>query len=270
MLHLAARLQGLAAGAPRLCSLAEGSGPLLPLPALCHMLSTCSSAQLQLLAGARASQLSSLAPLAARWGTPLCAEPCGAGRHAAGLRRGVHASAASHAAPAAGAEQGAARAASGCAGGEQGGSGAAAAEQRRLQQSLASAQLCRGLHASAASSAATAAQREQEGAREGSSATAMEHSDDESVEEQRRRLQRGVVAALQQRLSVGDEAVDWGDERVILHSTYHDYQFSAKAFYVGALSVALHISAKRAGVGVGGTPVTIRSQQRNAKAYFRA
>ncbi len=63
----------------------------------------------------------------------------------------------------------------------------------------------------------------------------MEHSDDESVEEQRRRLQRGVVAALQQRLSVGDEAVDWGDERVILHSTYHDYQFSAKAFYVGAL-----------------------------------
>ncbi|KAK9844072.1 hypothetical protein WJX81_003755 [Elliptochloris bilobata] len=42
-----------------------------------------------------------------------------------------------------------------------------------------------------------------------------------------------MVAALQQRLQVGDELVEWDEDRIILHPTYHDYQFSAKAFHVG-------------------------------------
>lgn len=62
-------------------------------------------------------------------------------------------------------------------------------------------------------------------------------SDGEDVAEQRRRVQQGLVAVLAHRLEVSeDEIAEWGEEHVILRSAlHHDYQFSAKAFYVGVL-----------------------------------
>lgn len=68
MLHLAARLQRLAACAPRLAGFPGSFSSLLPLPALCQLLSTCSGAQLQPQERMRAVQLSSLLPLATRTG----------------------------------------------------------------------------------------------------------------------------------------------------------------------------------------------------------
>ena len=225
MLHLAARLQRLAALAPRVAGPTGLSSPPVPLPALCQLLSTCSSTHLQPLACTHAAQLSSLLPLAARPGTA-CAETLATGSlsrwHAAGQRRALHASAACQAAPATEREHKAGDS-----------SRAAAGVPARLR---------RALHASAPSWAAPAAQRERRTS--DASTAALEeagHSleEDVCVEEQRRRVHAGLVATLQHSLQVSDEFVDWGQEHLVLHPTYHDYQFSAKAFHVGAPRAAM-------------------------------
>lgn len=230
MLHLAARLQHLAALAPRVAGPAGLSSPPLPLPALCQLLSTCSSSSrhLQPLACAHAAQLSSLLPLAARPGAA-CAEAlanCSLGRwHAAGQRRALNASAACQAATATEREY------------EAGDSSRGAASEQARQR--------RALHASAPSQAVPAVQQEL-GA--GDNAALLEErghgvEDDISVEEQRRRMQAGLVATLQHSLQVSGDFVDWGQEHLVMHPTYHDYQFSAKAFHVGApRAAALQVS----------------------------
>ena len=225
MLHLAARLQHLAALAPRVAGPAGLSSPALPLPALCQLLSGCSSSSrhLQPLACAHAAQVSSLLPLAARPGAA-CAEAlahCSLGRwHAAGQRRALCASAACRAATATEREH------------EAGDSSRGAASEQARQR--------RALHASAPSHAVPAVQRELGASDNAALLEERGHGveDEISVEEQRRRMQAGLVATLQHSLQVSGDFVDWGQEHLVMHPAYHDYQFSAKAFHVGAPQAA--------------------------------